>query len=234
MKMSSRFIPALLSLAVVPMAFPGGASAQKASGPQAFATYITAEQWHAVGALPGVDRQIVSRDIGDLNLSVGIIHRGAVGGPPPDGAAAGGRAGGGGGGGAAPPPPDCGVTSGAASGASGIKHDFQTETYIVVSGAGTLVTGGDILNGRQSTPESSVTTTLNGPSCSGQIVGDWVARYVTEGDVVIIPAGTPHGWLNIPDHVDYMSVRPDPQRVLSDHYVNPQLEGAVPEIKVTP
>ena len=45
---------------------------------QTYATYITEEQWSMVNELPGVDRQIVSRDIGKLNLSVGIIHRGAV------------------------------------------------------------------------------------------------------------------------------------------------------------
>jgi len=212
------------ALAVVPLALPASSSAQQTP----WATYITAEQWHAVGKLPGVDRQIVSRDIGKLNLSVGIIHRDAVGStaPPRQG-------GGGGGGGGAAPASDCGTTNGTRpSGAGGIMHDHQTETYIVVSGAGTLVTGGQILNGRQSSAESTVTTTLNGPSCSGAIVGEWVARYVTEGDVVIIPAGTPHGWLNIPDHVDYMSVRPDPDRVLSDHYINPILDGAQPEIRL--
>ena len=38
------------------------------------ATYISVEQWRdTVNALPGVDRQIVSQDIGELNLSVGIL-----------------------------------------------------------------------------------------------------------------------------------------------------------------
>ncbi|MGA0290217.1 MAG: hypothetical protein ACO3K8_11520, partial [Pseudohongiellaceae bacterium] len=45
---------------------------------QTYATFITEEQWQMVNELPGVDRQIVSRDIGKLNLSVGIVHRGAV------------------------------------------------------------------------------------------------------------------------------------------------------------
>jgi len=93
---------------------------------------------------------------------------------------------------------------------------------VIWSGAGTLVTGGSILNGNQSAPESSVTTTLNGPSCSGRIVGDVKKIDVKEGDVIIIPAGVPHGWSNVPDHVDYLSVRPDPDRVLSDRYINPE------------
>jgi hypothetical protein len=72
-------------------------------------------------------------------------------------------------------------------------------------------------------PESIVTTTLNGPSCSGQIVGDVQKRDVVVGDIIIIPAGVPHGWANIPRHVDYLSVRPDPDRVLPSDYVHPSI-----------
>ena len=120
----------LLSLLfVLSLALPGEMTAQV---DLSRATYIGVEQWRdTVNALPGVDRQLVSQDIGKLNLSVGIIHRSAT-------APAGGRGSGGG----AAPPSDCGVTSGAESGARGIQHLHQTETYIIVSGAGTLITGG--------------------------------------------------------------------------------------------
>jgi mannose-6-phosphate isomerase-like protein (cupin superfamily) len=206
-------------LLVAPLlALPVAVAAQETD--QTWATFITEEEWQMVNELPGVDRQIVSRDIGKLNLSVGIIHRGSTRQQE-------GRGGGGGGGGAAAIPADsrCGVTSdlGRPSGASGIMHMHQTETYIVASGSGTLVTGGEIMNGRLSSPESSVTTTLNGPSCSGAIVGDWVSKHIKEGDIVIMPAGTPHGWLDVPVHVDYLSVRPDPDRVLPRDYINPAL-----------
>jgi hypothetical protein len=30
------------------------------------------------------------------------------------------------------------------------------------------------------------------------------------GDIIIIPPNTPHAWVNIPDHVDYLSFRPSP------------------------
>ena len=201
----------LSALFVLSVAVPGEMMAQVDI---TRATYIGVQQWRdTVNALPGVDRQIVSQNIGDLNLSVGIIHRNATG-----------PAGGGGrGGGGAAPPSDCGVSSGEPSGAGGIQHLHQTETYIIVSGAGTLVTGGSILNGRSFGPESIVTTTLNGPSCSGAIVGDVQIRDVVVGDIIIIPAGVPHGWLNIPRHVDYLSVRPDPDRVLPSDYVNPAI-----------
>lgn len=189
------------------LAYPAGLMAQS---DQTYATYITEEQWQTVNELPGVDRQIVSRDIGKLNLSVGIIHRGAVAkGSATD-----------------TPNPErpCGVASTERnSGARGIMHIHQTETYYIASGSGTLVTGGEIMNGNLSAPDGNVTQILNGPSCSGMIVGDWVSKHVKEGDIVIIPAGTPHGWSEIPVHVDYLSVRPDPDRVLPDDYANPAL-----------
>jgi len=109
------------------------------------------------------------------------------------------------------------------SGATGISHDDETETYIIVSGGGTVVTGGTIVNGTRSAPESEVTKVLNGPSCSGQIVGNVTKRKVGPGDIVIIPYGVPHGWMDITDHVDYLSVRPDPDHVLEKAYVNPAL-----------
>lgn len=206
-----------LCLALVPAA----AWAQNPKG----ATYITAEEVALVNKSPGVDRQIVNVDIGKSNLAVGVVHRGRSGAPPAAGA------GGGGGAAAAPaanaaPPQPCGEKADVAAGtASGIAHDGQTETYIIISGGGTLVTGGRIVNGRRSAPDSSVTQVLNGPSCSGPIVGDDVVKRVVKvGDIIIIPAGVPHGWEAIGDHVDYLSVRPDPDRVIPKLYTNPLLK----------
>ena len=188
------------------------------------ATYITDEQVKAINAGPGVDRQIVSVDIGKLNLAVGIIHRGPTNAPP----AAAARPGRGTGPRQRPRRPNPAARRAPAppaGTASGIAHDHQTETYIIVSGGGTLVTGGQIVNGRKSAPESAVTKVLNGPSCSGAIVGaDVVKKVVKTGDIIVIPAGVPHGWTDIADHVDYLSVRPDPDRVLPAGYVNPALK----------
>jgi mannose-6-phosphate isomerase-like protein (cupin superfamily) len=212
-------------------------SAQQASKP---ATYITKAEVDAVNATPGVDRTIRVVDIGNEHYSVGIIHRGATGAPARGAAAGGGAraggaaaagggggaaAGGGGGRGAAAVP--CGErasTPPPAGGPSGISHDVQTEGYLIVSGAGTMVTGGHIVNGSKSAADAEVTTTLNGPSCSGAMVGaDVVTREVRVGDIIIIPAGTPHGWSNIPDHVDYLSFRPS-QNALTAGYVNPAIK----------
>jgi hypothetical protein len=196
------------------------------------ATYITDEEVKKVNALPGVDRTIKVVDIGPENFAVGIIHRGATG-AAARGAAAGAARGAGGGAaagagrGAAPTTPPCGEQSTAppAGGTGGgIAHDQQTEGYLIVSGSGTLVTGGHIVNGRKSAADAEVTKILNGPSCSGTIAGaDVVKKIVKTGDIIIIPAGVPHGWSDIPEHVDYLSFRPS-ARVLEAGYTNPAIK----------
>jgi mannose-6-phosphate isomerase-like protein (cupin superfamily) len=169
---------------------------------------------------PAIDQTLRVIDMGTYAMSVGVVHRGPTGQPP-----AGGR-------GAAAPAhvASCGLAeapAGAQMSPPGmIAHDQTTETYIVISGSGTLVTGGQIVNGRRSGPESEVTKILNGPSCSGRAAGNIVSRKMNVGDISVIPAGVPHGWADITDHVDYLSVRPDPDKVLEHGYVNPAIAGA--------
>jgi mannose-6-phosphate isomerase-like protein (cupin superfamily) len=185
------------------------------------ATYITKEQVDTVNKQPGTDRTIRVLDIGHENFAVGIIHRGPTGGARGAGAGAGAR-------GQAPAAEPCGEAAGTpppGGTPTGLYHESQTEGYYIVSGAGTMVTGGHIVNGRKSAANAEVTTTLNGPSCSGSIMGsDVVTRDVKVGDIIIIPAGVPHGWSTIPDHVDYLSFRPS-QRVLTAGYVHPSIAG---------
>ena len=151
------------------------------------ATYITDEEVKAVNATPGVDRTIKVVDIGPENFAVGVIHRGASGGGGARGAAPAG--------GARRVAQARRVARRGGSGARRAvrrtidragnrrrpRHDRanqQTEGYLIISGGGTLVTGGKIVNGRKSAPESTVTKELNGPSCSGTAVGaDLVRRW---------------------------------------------------------
>jgi hypothetical protein len=207
---------ALVGIAILLLFISSPAIAQSPKS----ATYITDAQVKAVNALPGVDRQIVSVDIGKLNEAVGVIHRGPTS-PAPAGRGAAAAP-------AVPAAQACGEQANAPAPGSvpgGISHDHQTETYVILSGSGTLVTGGHIVNGRKSAADSDVTRVLNGPSCSGIIAGeDVVKRVVNAGDIIIIPATVPHGWTEIADHVDYLSVRPDPDRVLPAGYINPALK----------
>jgi hypothetical protein len=98
----------------------------------------------------------------------------------------------------------------------GIIHDNQTEGYYIVSGGGTMFTDGYIVNGRHSpSPE------LNGPTCGGMAYGV-TKKTVKPGDIIIIPAGVVHGWLDIGDHVEYLSFRPSPG-ILTAGWVHPVL-----------
>lgn len=202
-------------LAILFIIFQPGALAQSSTPPKA-AIDITAEQVQAVlnHTPPSTDRQLRIVDMGTYQLAVGVIHRGPTGGGGTNPGAAANAA-----------PFNCGETGGANTGVNGLYHDATVETYIITSGSGTLVTGGHIVNGRRSAPDNQVTTILNGPSCSGLIAGaDVVRRVVKTGDIVIIPAKVPHGWTDIADHVTYLSVRPDPDKVLQTGYVHPAIK----------
>jgi mannose-6-phosphate isomerase-like protein (cupin superfamily) len=215
-----------LRVLTVAFAFgPALASGQSSTGSKA-AVYITAEEWNTVNKQPGTDRTIKVVDIGSEHFSVGIIHRGATGAARGAGAGAGAAAGGAGRG-AAPAGEPCGMpasTPPPAGTPTGLSHDSQTEGYYIVSGGGTVVTGGHVVNGRKSAPDAEVTKLLNGPSCSGFMVGnDVVKKVVKTGDIIIIPAGVPHGWTDIGDHVDYLSFRPS-DHILEAGYVHPSIK----------
>src|SRR5262245_35914832 len=207
------------TIRVLAIVFPLCAASTAAQSPKA-ATYITDEEVKTVNREAGVDRTIRVVDIGNENLAVGIIHRSVTSGATMGAAPASGRA-------ATPAGEPCGEQAAAAPAGdlpSGIAHDSQTESYVIVSGAGTLITGGHIVNGRKSAATSDVTTVLNGPSCSGLIAAsDVVRRPVKAGDIIIIPAGVPHGWTGITEHVDYLSIRPS-DHVLQAGYVHPSIK----------
>lgn len=209
-----------LVVAIALLPFIGVAGLAQSGSSSKPATYITKEDVDAVNKTPGVDRTIAVLEIGHENFAVGVIHRESTR-KPPAAAAGGGR-----GVGQQATPEPCGMSGPPAPPGtpSGIAHDLQTEGYLIISGAGEMVTGGHIHNGRKSDPKAAVTTTLNGPSCSGAMMGsDVVRRQARVGDIIIIPAGTPHGWSDIPDYVDYLSFRPS-QRALTAGYVHPSIK----------
>ena len=152
-------------------------------------------------------------DMDKYQLGVAVIHRGAMRG---DGGNAGGGAT------AASPASACGEQRPGATGPTGIFHDDTAESYVVISGSATLIMGGTVVNGRRSAPDAEVTTILNGPSCSGTMVG-YTSQEIKTGDIIIIPERVPHGFSAIPDHVTYLSIRPDLKKVLQHGYVNPAL-----------
>ena len=105
-----------------------------------------------------------------------------------------------------------------------INHTQVTEVYYVISGSGTLVTGGTVENVRPLPADGEIVKVAVGPSNNATFKQPAQSRKVSPGDIVIIPAGVYHGFSDVPDHVDYVSVRPDPDHVLPAGYVHPLLK----------
>jgi len=93
------------------------------------------------------------------------------------------------------------------------EHDLVSEVYHVISGSGTLVTGPDLV-GKQRRPADLETVRLfNGPGNNAASIRNAVSREIRVGDVVVIPAGTGHYFSRIDDHITYLMIRVDPDKV---------------------
>jgi mannose-6-phosphate isomerase-like protein (cupin superfamily) len=93
------------------------------------------------------------------------------------------------------------------------EHDLVSEVYHVISGSATLVLGPDIVN-RQRRPATLKTVVeFNGPGHNGSEIRNGVAHQIKAGDVVVIPAGTGHWFTKIDDHINYLMIRIDPDKV---------------------
>jgi mannose-6-phosphate isomerase-like protein (cupin superfamily) len=93
------------------------------------------------------------------------------------------------------------------------EHDQVSEVYHIVDGTGTLVLGPDIAN-RQRRPSTLRTVVeFNGPGNNGSEIKSGVAYDLQPGDVVVVPAGTGHWFTKIDDHIDYLMIRIDPDKV---------------------
>ena len=93
------------------------------------------------------------------------------------------------------------------------EHDQVSEVYHIIDGTATLVLGADIVD-RQRRPATQRTVVeFNGPGNNGSDIRNGVAYNLKPGDVVVIPAGTGHWFTKIDDHIDYLMVRIDPDKV---------------------
>jgi mannose-6-phosphate isomerase-like protein (cupin superfamily) len=93
------------------------------------------------------------------------------------------------------------------------EHDLVSEVYHVIDGSATLVTGVDIegLKRRPSTNEN--VRMLNGPGANGTSIQNGATFELEPGDVIVIPAGVGHWFTKIDDHIRYLMVRIDPDKV---------------------
>lgn len=84
-----------------------------------------------------------------------------------------------------------------------------TETYYILKGHGTLVTGGEIIDGEFASPTS---ITIKGTGIKGG-----VSRRVGPGDVIIIPGYTAHWWSELDENLSYISFRTGPYSKIEIH-----------------
>lgn len=91
--------------------------------------------------------------------------------------------------------------------ASALIHNDVTETYYILSGSGTMVTGGSL-----GTPKPTDLTRVNaGMSQIGTRMGGDSKR-VQPGDIIIIPAGTPHSFSELDGPISYLVYRFEPSK----------------------
>jgi len=93
------------------------------------------------------------------------------------------------------------------------EHDHVSEVYYIISGAATLVLGPDILERERRPATMRTVVEFNGPGNNGSDIRNGVAHQIKAGDVVVIPAGTGHWFTKIDDHINYVMIRIDPDKV---------------------
>ena len=87
-------------------------------------------------------------------------------------------------------------------------HDDVSEVYYVVEGKGRISVGGTIEDW-----ERRPLSVWNGPGSRGTISNGAIDMTIEKGDVLIIPAGTPHKWILSEELTSYVVVRGDPDAV---------------------
>jgi mannose-6-phosphate isomerase-like protein (cupin superfamily) len=94
-------------------------------------------------------------------------------------------------------------------------HYKVSEVYHVLKGSGTLVTGGTLVNAKSRAADSVEVRQEDGPGASGTAIQGGTTRQIKEGDVIVIPAGTPHWFSKIDGSLAYLVIRIDPGQLVA-------------------
>jgi hypothetical protein len=76
-------------------------------------------------------------------------------------------------------------------------HDKETDVIYVVDGDATFVTGGEMMGGKVTKAGQSMGTDIKGGE----------THHLAKGDVVVVPAGIPHWFKEVPHSVSYYVVK---------------------------
>lgn len=76
-------------------------------------------------------------------------------------------------------------------------HESETDLFYVVDGAATIVTGGRMLDSEVTGPGQ-----VRGSGIEGGVVQE-----LRKGDFIAIPAGTPHWFSEVPESINYLTIK---------------------------
>ena len=76
-------------------------------------------------------------------------------------------------------------------------HDKETDTFYVIDGSATVVTGGAMVGGRVTGAGQQRGTDIKGGE----------THHLAKGDVMVIPAGIPHWFKEVPQSINYYVVK---------------------------
>ena len=76
-------------------------------------------------------------------------------------------------------------------------HEKETDVIHVIDGEATFVTGGTMIGGKSTKAGQMMGTDIKG----GQ------THHLTKGDVIVVPAGTPHWFKEVPSSISYYVVK---------------------------
>ncbi len=103
---------------------------------------------------------------------------------------------------------------GSTSGDAVAEHEQISEVYYIIEGSATLLTGPDLVGAKQRPSTLKTVREQNGPGFGATSIKNPETHELKAGDMMIIPAGTGHWFTKIDDHITYVMVRIDPDKVV--------------------